>query len=184
MHIICLTPLAPGVYNDHKADHITAPPDGWAMIPEDFSLPSTFPRLGSIEAEELTYTREVEVQKEVTKTREVPQYDEEGNMLAVMMVEEYTEMETVTEEREYTMMTVTSMTEGTLPDAPTLSPADQRETAYNTEKIIPWEGDYITVTEAAQKWQYYAAEGSIKAYDLQSLIVKAKEEIREKYPNA
>lgn len=50
MHIIDLTPLEEGVYNDHKADHITAPPDGWAMIPEDFPLPSTFPRLGSIEA--------------------------------------------------------------------------------------------------------------------------------------
>ena len=86
MHIICLTPLEPGVYNDHKADHITAPPDGWAYIPEDFTLPSTFPRLGSIEAEELTYKREVE--------------DENGEPVI----------------HEYTMMTVTSMTEGTLPE--------------------------------------------------------------------
>lgn len=78
MHIICLTPLAPGVYNDHKADHIAFPPDGWAYIPEDFALPSTFPRLGSIEAEEVTYTREGMV--------------------------------------EYTMMTVTAMTEGTMPE--------------------------------------------------------------------
>lgn len=90
MHIICLTPLAPGVYNDHKADHIAFPPDGWAYIPEDFALPSTFPRLGSIEAEEMTYTREVE------------RLDEEGNIV------------TVTEE--YTMMTVTTMTEGTMPE--------------------------------------------------------------------
>ena len=51
MHIICLTPLAEGVYNDHCADRITAPPEGWAYIPEDFPLPATFPRLGSIEAE-------------------------------------------------------------------------------------------------------------------------------------
>lgn len=51
MHIICMTPLAEGVYNDHKADHITAPPAGWAYIPEDFPLPVTFPRLGSIKAE-------------------------------------------------------------------------------------------------------------------------------------
>ena len=78
MHVICLTPLAPGVYNDHKADHIAFPPDGWAVIPEDFPLPSTFPRLGSIEAEEVTYTND----------------GEWG----------------------YTMMTVTSMTEGTLPE--------------------------------------------------------------------
>lgn len=91
MHIICLTPLAPGVYNDHKADHITAPPDGWAMIPEGFPLPSTFPRLGSIEAEELTYTRAVEMP------------DENGSP--------------VTEQQEFTMMTVTAMTAGTLPEA-------------------------------------------------------------------
>lgn len=129
MHIICLTPLAPGVYNDHRADHITAPPDGWAYIPEDFQLPSTFPRLGSIEAEELTYTREVEVQKEVTKTREVESFDEEGNPITV--TQEYTEMETVTETREYTMMTVTAMTEGTLPD-----PEPETEPVTTTEERI------------------------------------------------
>ena len=100
MHIICLTPLAEGVYNDHKADHITAPPDGWAMIPEDFPLPSTFPRLGSIEAEELTYTREVE------------SIGEDGNP--------------VTKTVEYTMMTVTAMTEGTLPE-PEPEPTPQPE---------------------------------------------------------
>ena len=157
MHIICLTPLAPGVYNDHKADHITAPPDGWAYIPEDFQLPSTFPRLGSLEAEELTYTREVDVQKEVTKTREVETMQEvvktrEVEVIdaqgvptvvveeyldyePVMVTEEYTEMETVTEEREYTMMTVTVMTEGTLPE-PTPEPEpepsmwDELDAAY------------------------------------------------------
>jgi len=83
MHIICLTPLEEGVYNDHKADHIIAPPDGWAYIPEGFPLPSTFPRLGSLEAEELTYTKEVEGE---------------------------------TEPMEYKMVTVTKMTEGTLPE--------------------------------------------------------------------
>lgn len=78
MHIICLTPLEEGVYNDHKANHITTVPDGWAYIPEDFPLPSTFPRLGSIEAKELTYTDD--------------------------------------EKREYKRVTVTAMTEGTLPE--------------------------------------------------------------------
>lgn len=95
MHIICLTPLEAGVYNDHKADHITAPPEGWAMIPEDMVLPSTFPRLGSIEAKEITYTYDVEVEKQ----------DEETG-----------EMVTVTEQREKVIMTVTAMTEGTLPE--------------------------------------------------------------------
>lgn len=116
MHIICLTPLEKGVYNDHKADHITAPPEGWAMIPEDMVLPSTFPRLSSLEAEEINYPYEVEVEKDVEKTRQVPQYDEKGNMLTVMVTETYTEKVMVTEQRERVIMTVTNMTDGTLPE--------------------------------------------------------------------
>ena len=53
MWIIDLTPLEPGVYNDHQADHITAPPDGWAVIPDEFPVPLTFPRLGSIVAQKV-----------------------------------------------------------------------------------------------------------------------------------
>lgn len=121
MHIICLTPIEPGVYNDHSAEHITAPPEGWAYIPEDFPLPSTFPRLGSIEAEELNYTREVEVEREVIKTRPVESLDEDGNTVTV--TEEYTETETVMETHEYTMLTVTAMTEGTLPEPAAETPS-------------------------------------------------------------
>lgn len=95
MHIICLTALKKGIYSDLFANHITAPPDGWAMIPEDFPLPSTFPRLGSIEAQEISYTYDVEVEKQDEKTGETV---------------------TVTEQREKIVMTVTAMTEGTLPD--------------------------------------------------------------------
>ena len=129
MHIICLTPLEAGVYNDHASDNITSPPDGWAYIPEDMEKPSTFPRLGSIEAEEATYTREVEVEKEVTKTREVESFDEDGNPITV--TEEYTEMEMVIEEQEYTMMTVTAMTEGTLPE-----PVPEPEREPTTDEIL------------------------------------------------
>ena len=139
MHIICLKPLAPGVYNDHKADHITVPPEGWAYIPEDFLLPSTFPRLGSIEAEELTYTREVEVQKPVTKYRDTGEVDEDG----APILEPYTELETVTEPQSYTMMTVTAMTEGTLPEPVEEAPSqlDQIEaqvtyTAMMTDTLL------------------------------------------------
>ena len=89
MWVINLKPITEGVYRDHDSDNITSPPDGWAMIPEDMPLPSTFPRLGSLEAEEKTYAREVQVEKDG---------------------------EITTETQEYTMMTVTSMTEGTLPD--------------------------------------------------------------------
>lgn len=149
MHIIKLTPCEPGVYSDHKADHITAPLEGWAYIPEDFQLPSTFPRLGSIEAKEVTYIREVEVEKEVTKTREVESWkeviktreiesmDDEGNPIIVIeeyidfepttITEEYTEMERVIEERPYTMMTVTSMTEGIVPPTPEPEPTEDEK---------------------------------------------------------
>lgn len=65
---------------------------------------------------------------------------------------------------------------------PRLSPSEQREQAYNTEKIISWGGESMTVTEAATLWSYYAAEGSDKATELTTLIVTAKAEIREKYP--
>ena len=112
MHIICLTPLEEGVYNDLESKNIMVPPAGWAYIPDDFPLPSTFPRLGSIEAEEVTYTREVEVERKVTKMRDSGKVDDD----LTPIMEEYTELEVVTEQREYTMMTVVSMTEGTLPD--------------------------------------------------------------------
>ena len=63
------------------------------------------------------------------------------------------------------------------------TPAEQREEAYNTRPIVAWEGEQLTVTQAAQKWQYYAAEGSAKADELQVLIAAAKQTIREQYPD-
>lgn len=81
---------------------------------------------------------------------------------------------------------VTSMTAGKMPEPepePVPSPAEQREEAYNTERIIAWDGKMLTVTEAAQLWQYYAAEGSEKADELTVLIAEAKAVIREKYPD-
>ena len=64
------------------------------------------------------------------------------------------------------VMTVTKWIPGEMPEPepePVLTPAQQREEAYNTEAIIEWDGELLTVTEAAQLWQYYAAEGSEKA---------------------
>ena len=63
------------------------------------------------------------------------------------------------------------------------APSELREEAYNTEKVIKFDGQELTVSEASQKWQYYAAEGSAKADELQALIVAAKAEIRAKYPD-
>jgi len=82
--------------------------------------------------------------------------------------------------------TLLTLTNRPLPQPPkpeSFTPAQQRENAYNTEAVIPWEGGYITVTDAAQKWQYYAAEGSDKANTLTDLIAQAKAEIRAQYPD-
>ena len=67
------------------------------------------------------------------------------------------------------------------PPAPT--PSELREEAYNTKKLIDFYNQTFTVTEASQLWQYYAAEGSPKADELQALISNAKSSIREKYPD-
>ena len=67
---------------------------------------------------------------------------------------------------------------------PEPTPAQQRENAYNTEKVIEWGGEMLTVTEASQKWQYYAAEGdTAKTDELTTLIAAAKETIRQQYPD-
>lgn len=63
------------------------------------------------------------------------------------------------------------------------NPAERREEAYNTQPLIEWDGETLTVTQAAQKWQYYAAEGSPKADALQTLISEAKQTIRDQYPD-
>ena len=62
-------------------------------------------------------------------------------------------------------------------------PSKLREEAYNTEKLIDFNNQSLTVTEASQLWQYYAAEGSSKTNELQVLISSAKSSIREKYPD-
>ena len=96
MWIVDLRENPNGSHNDHRAEHITAVPDGWAMIPADFPVPDTFPFV-SVEAEEKTYTRTVQT--------------------------EGTDGERVTEQMLYTMMTVVAMTEGIVPDAPAAVPS-------------------------------------------------------------
>ena len=66
---------------------------------------------------------------------------------------------------------------------PEPTPSEKRENAYNTEKRIEWGGKELTVTEAAQLWEYYASEGSEKADELTALIAAAKANIRERYPD-
>lgn len=63
------------------------------------------------------------------------------------------------------------------------TPAEKREQAYETEKLIEWDAEMLTVDEAGALWAHYAAEGSEKADELQALIAAAKATIREMYPD-
>lgn len=70
------------------------------------------------------------------------------------------------------------------PPEPEPTPANLREDAYNTLAVIEWEGSMLTVTQAAQLWQYYAAEGDTEKTDaITSMIAEAKRAIREQYPD-
>ena len=69
-------------------------------------------------------------------------------------------------------------------EIPALTPSELREQAYNTDPIIPLDGEMLTVTDAAQQWAYYAAEGRTDKTDaLTALIAAAKQSIREQYPD-
>ena len=58
-----------------------------------------------------------------------------------------------------------------------------RERAYETDKVIRYEGKMLTVDEANRKWQEYQAEGNSKANELTTMIANAKATIREQYPD-
>lgn len=78
---------------------------------------------------------------------------------------------------------VTGWTPSDRPAAEERTPAELREEAYNTQAVIEWDGEQLTVTEASQLWQYYAAEGSAKAAELTALIAAAKANTRALYPD-
>lgn len=63
------------------------------------------------------------------------------------------------------------------------TPIELRERAYETDKLISYENEMLTVDEANKKWQEYQAEGSPKANELTALISTAKNAIRAQYPD-
>lgn len=63
------------------------------------------------------------------------------------------------------------------------TPEELRERAYETEKVVSYEGVMLTVDEANRKWQEYQAEGNSKTNELTALIANAKAAIREQYPD-
>lgn len=68
------------------------------------------------------------------------------------------------------------------PEPPT--PAQLREEAYNTQAIIEWGGEMLTVAKATQLWKHYTVEGdNDKIQELVNLITKAKIAIWKQYPD-
>ncbi len=46
MWIVELKANPNGSHNDHRADHISIVPEGWAVIPDGFVVPESFPFVG------------------------------------------------------------------------------------------------------------------------------------------
>lgn len=63
------------------------------------------------------------------------------------------------------------------------TPRELRERAYETEKVITFENELMTVDEANKRWQEYQAENNAKSSELTALIAAAKAAVRERYPD-
>ena len=112
MLIINLTPREEGVYNAQGSNTV---PDGWAMIPPTMTLPTTFPRLGEPpKVEEIAYPYEVEEE----------QVDEETGKKVMVKVQ-----------KERVILTVTKMTEGTLPEPVEPEPTEQEQMRADIEYL-------------------------------------------------
>lgn len=59
MNIVKLAALSNGAHENRNSDTITAIPDGWAMIPDDFDVPDSFPFV-TLEACAMEHWRETE----------------------------------------------------------------------------------------------------------------------------
>lgn len=77
-----------------------------------------------------------------------------------------------------------------LPDINEISNKEKREKAYATiiykedsDPLILWEQDSLTIDKANKVFLEYLAEGSEKAAEIQGLILAAKSYIRTLYPN-
>lgn len=70
------------------------------------------------------------------------------------------------------------------PDPTLYTGAETRKRAYTEWRFAEWRGEPMTVTELAEEWMYYAAEGKDDiCTEITSAIDAAKAIIREKYPD-
>lgn len=65
-----------------------------------------------------------------------------------------------------------------------LTPAQQRQLAYETEPIISWQGEMLTCDEARlnRLSAYYYSNQTEKLQQLQALWLAARTEIQNRYP--
>lgn len=63
------------------------------------------------------------------------------------------------------------------------TPEGRRQNEYETNPLIEWHGESITVDQANLVYLQYSAEGSEKANEVQVLIASAKESIRQMHPD-
>lgn len=64
-----------------------------------------------------------------------------------------------------------------------LTPTELRQQAYETNPLIEWEDENITVDQANTIFLRYFAESNLKAEEIQMLIISAKDSIRQTYPD-
>ena len=82
------------------------------------------------------------------------------------------------------LLTNISLPQPVAPEPQVLSPRERREQAYETEPLIAYDGDMITVDEANKLFLQYSAEGNTQKYmDLQILIGRAKAAVRARFPD-
>lgn len=105
MKIIEIEALDNGAHRNQAGD-VLIPPKGWAEIPDDMTIPDTFPFVNIEVAEETRYKESV-------------RYDD-------------TIGEVITEKEPYTVMVVTSMTAGVMPEpAPLPEPEPSTDDVLN-----------------------------------------------------
>ena len=159
MWIVSLTPNPNGSYNDHRADHITSVPEGWAMIEEGFAVPDTFPFLKDIKAAKKTFYNEVDV----PATREVPVLDDEGNPVLDEAGNPVTETENYMDKKQVpiTHMVVTETTPGIVPE-----PVPEPPAPPTTEEGIAALEDALCEMDAANAASIAALEDALCEMDM------------------
>ena len=109
----------------------------------------------------------------------IGEYRDDGFLLRQVMVDDYARQ--IAREG---VLTLTNEPEPVPVEPAEKTPAELREAAYQTEAVIEYGGEMITVDEANKLYLQYLAEGDTdKTTALTGLIAAAKAQIRAEYPD-